>query len=198
MENTFISQELEEMRSQISILKDKLEKQTIVNGTHIRNSMKSKASDMSRIIKRTVIVGVFAAIYCPIGFFYLGCSVPFLIVTELILAVSLIMTIRQNVMLGKVDFSQGSLIDIAETLGCIRKHYVNWTRMVAPMIILPWFAWTMYELGSSRDVAHGIALCVGGAIGGVIGGIIGVSINRKVVRKADEILSQVSELQEDN
>ena len=31
MENTFISHELDEMRSQINALKEKLEKQTIVN-----------------------------------------------------------------------------------------------------------------------------------------------------------------------
>ena len=37
-----ISHELEEMRAQISILKDKLEKQNIVNEKHLRNSMKSK------------------------------------------------------------------------------------------------------------------------------------------------------------
>ena len=47
MENTFMSNELEEMRSQISILKDKLGKQAIVNETHIRNSMKSKATVFS-------------------------------------------------------------------------------------------------------------------------------------------------------
>ena len=34
-DNRIISQELEEMRSQISLLKDKLEKQTIVNAEHI-------------------------------------------------------------------------------------------------------------------------------------------------------------------
>mgnify|MGYP003501895248 CR=1 FL=1 len=63
MENTFISHELEEMRSQISILKEKLEKQNIVNEQHIRNSMKSKASDINRIVTVTIVLGVFALVY---------------------------------------------------------------------------------------------------------------------------------------
>ena len=40
-----------------------------------------------------------------------------------------------------------------------------------------------------------MALSIGVIVGGVVGGIIGVSINRKVIGKADEILSQLEELQ---
>lgn len=52
--NTLISHELDEMRSQINLLKEQLEKQTIVNDRHILHSMKAKASDMSRIIRRSI------------------------------------------------------------------------------------------------------------------------------------------------
>ena len=196
MENTFISHELEEMRTQISILKQQLEKQTIVNENHIRLSMKSKAGDLNRTIRLTVGGGIFALIYCPIVFAHLGCSVPFVIVTTVILAICLILTIRQKVVLGRLDFSQGNLVEIAQSLGNIRKHYIRWTRMFAPAIIILWYAWCMYEF-VYMDSAGGMVICICGTIGGIIGGIIGVSINRKVVRKADEILSQIEELQKD-
>lgn len=197
MENTFISHELEEMRVQISILKDKLEKQTIVNENHIRLSMKSKAGDLNRTIRFTVGGGIFALVYCPIVFAYLGCSMPFVIVTTVILAVCLILTIRQKVLLGRLDFSQGNLVEIAQSLGNIRKHYIRWTRLFAPAIIIPWYAWCMYEF-VNMDSAGGMIICICGTIGGIIGGVIGVGINRKVVRKADEILSQIEELQKEN
>lgn len=195
MENTLISHELEEMRAQISILKDKLEKQTIVNESHIRLSMKSKVKDLNSTIKGTVAGGIFALIYCPIVFAHLGCSVPFVIVTTVMLAVCLILTIRQKVVLGRLDFSQGNLVEIAQSLGKIRKHYVQWTRLAAPAIVLPWFGWCLYEFIKLDSSPTGIFLCVGGAVGGIIGGIIGICINRKVVRKTDEILVQVEELQ---
>lgn len=195
MENTLLSHELEEMRAQISILKDKLEKQTIVNESHIRLSMKSKVKDLNSTIKGTVAGGIFALIYCPIVFAHLGCSVPFVIVTTVMLAVCLILTIRQKVVLGRLDFSQGNLVEIAQSLGKIRKHYVQWTRLAAPAIVLPWFGWCLYEFIKLDSSPTGIFLCVGGAVGGIIGGIIGICINRKVVRKTDEILVQVEELQ---
>ena len=41
-------------------------------------------------------------------------------------------------------------------------------------------------------------LCIGAVVGAFIGGLIGYSVNRKVISKADEILSQVEELQKGN
>ena len=196
MENTFISHELEEMRSQINILKQQLEKQNIVNENHIRNSMKSKANDLRKTIRGTVGGGIFAILYCPICFYYLGCSLPFIVVTTVILAICLALTIRQNVVLGRMDFSQGSLVETAEALGRVRKHYIQWKRLAAPAIIVPWYAWCMYEF-IMLDKPGGIILVVCATVGGVIGGVIGLSINRKVVRKAEEILSQIEELQKD-
>jgi Na+/glutamate symporter len=54
----------------------------------------------------------------------------------------------------------------------------------------------MYEF-IMLDKPGGIILVVCATVGGVIGGVIGLSINRKVVRKAEEILSQIEELQKD-
>ena len=193
--NTLLSHELEEMRSQISILKEKLEKQNIVNEQHIRRSMKSKANDLHKTIRGTVGGGIFALIYCPIYFYWLGCSLPFVVVTTIVLAVCLALTIRQNVVLGRMDFSQGNLVETAEALGSVRKHYIRWTRLAAPAIIIPWYAWCMYEF-IRLDNPGGIVLLVCATVGGIIGGMIGFSINRKVVRQANEILAQIEELQQ--
>lgn len=192
--NTLISHELEEMRAQINILKDKLEKQNIVNEKHIRNSMVLKANNLNNTVRGTVIGGIFALIYCPICFSHLGCSLPFVIATTIMLAVCLALTILQKVALGKMDFSQGSLVETAKTLGSVKKHYIQWTRFVAPVLISLWYAWCMYEL-IKLDKSGGIVILVFATIGGIIGGIIGFSINRKVITQANEILSQIKDLQ---
>lgn len=197
MENTLMSHELEEMRSQITALKEKLDKQTIVNDLHIRNSMKSKANSMNRTISGTVAAGIFALIYCPICFSHLGCSVPFVIVTTVMLALCLILTVRQKRLLDKVDFSLGNLVGIAEALGHIRKHYTVWPKIVAPMFLVPWFAWCIYEFSKLNELG-GMVVLVCAVVGGIIGGIIGFSIDRKVVRQTDDILSQIAELQKDH
>ena len=194
--NTLISHELEEMRAQLGMLKDKLEKQTIINETHIRNSMKSKMSDINKTVTGTIIAGVFALCYCTWFFYWQDFSLAFVIATFVMLAVCLGITIAQRVILGKMDFSQGNLVETAEKLSKIKKHYQDWYKIAIPMIIV-WFGWMMYEMLRihSMESPMAIGFCCGALIGGVIGGIIGMRINRKVARKATEILDQISELQ---
>lgn len=196
MENTFISHELEEMRSQIVILKDKLEKQNIVNEKHIRNSMKSKMSSINKTVTITIFLGIFALVYCTWFFISQGCSLAFVIATAVMLAVCLGLTIAQRVNLGRMDFSKDNLIETARNLNKIKAHYQDWHKIAIPMIVI-WFGWMMYEmiglLGLSDPMA--IGFCCGAAVGGIIGGILGFRINRKIVRKTSEILEQIEELQ---
>ena len=195
--NTLISHELEEMRAQLGMLKDKLEKQTIINETHIRNSMKSKMSDINKTVTGTIIAGVFALCYSTWFFYWQDFSLAFVIATFVMLAVCLGTTIAQRVILGKMDFSQGNLVETAEKLSKIKKHYQDWYKIAIPMITV-WFGWMMYEMLSihSLESPMAIGFCCGALIGGVIGGILGMRINRKVARKATEILDQIAELQQ--
>ena len=192
--NTLFSHELEEMRMQINLLKEQLDKQTIVNDRHIRHSMKVKATDLSRIIRRTIFGGIFAVLYCPMIFIRMDFSPAFVIVTTVMLAACFASTVYQYRCVKKVDFSQGNLVEIAESVGKLRKHYAQWTKIAAPLIIIPWFGWLMYE-SYNINGQTGVVFSIGAAIGGIVGGVIGYSINRKVINKADEILSQLEELQ---
>ena len=198
MENnsTLISNELEEMRSQISVLKEKLDKQTIVNEEHIRRSMKSKMSDINKTVTMTIALGVFALIYST-GFFHSqGCSIAFVAVTFVMLAVCLGLTIGQKITLGRIDFSEGNLIDTAQNLSKIRTHYQNWHKIAIPTIII-WVGWMMYEMINllGLDDAMALGFCSGALVGCIIGGILGYRINLKIIRKATEILDQIEEIQ---
>jgi hypothetical protein len=196
MENTFISHELEEMRSQIGILKEKLEKQNIVNEKHIRKSMKSNMSSINKTVTATIFLGVFALLYCTWFFWSQGCSLAFVISTAVMLAVCLGLTIIQRVNLGRMDFSKGNLIETAQNLSKIKAHYQDWHKIAIPMIVI-WFGWMIYEmigiLGLESPMA--IGFCCGAAAGGIIGGVLGFRINRKIVRRTSEILEQIEELQ---
>lgn len=196
--NTLLSHELEQMRIQIGMLKQKLEQQAIVNDTHIRNSMKSKISDLNRTIGATIFAGIFAVIFAPMTFYIQGCSLTFIIATAVMLAVCLGLTIVQKMNLGKMmDLSQGNLVETAEKLSKVRTHYKEWYKIAIPMILV-WGGWMIYEmvqvLGIESPTA--IGFYCGAGVGLLIGGIIGSRINRKVVRQANEILAQINELQQ--
>ena len=197
MENsTLISHEMEEMRAQLGTLKEKLEKQTIINERHIRNSMKSKMSDINRTVTGTIIAGIFALVYCTWYFAYQGCSLLYIIGTGGMLAVCLAITIVQKVSLGRMDFSQRNLIETAEKLSKIKKHYQNWYKIAIPILTI-WLGWTIYEMSDiiGLDTPMGIGFCCGALVGMIIGGLIAFRINRKVISKTTEILDQIEELQ---
>lgn len=195
--NTLLSHELEQMRSQIGMLKQKLEQQTIVNDRHIRNSMKSKISDLNRTVRGTIFVGIFAVVFAPMTFYINGCSLAFIIATAVMLAVCLGLTIVQKINLGRMmDLSQGNLVETAEKLNKVRTHYKEWYKIAIPMIIV-WGGWMIYEMVNvlGVDSPTAIGFYCGAGVGLLIGGIIGARINRKVVQQANEILVQIEELQ---
>ena len=196
--NTLLSHELEQMRTHIVMLKQKLEQQAIVNDTHIRNSMKSKISDLNRTILGTIFAGIFAVIFAPVTFYVQGCSLIFVIATAIMLAVCLGLTIVQKINLGSMmDLSQDNLVETARKLSKVRTHYKEWYKIAIPMILV-WGGWMIYEmvqvLGIESPTA--IGFYCGAGVGLLIGGIIGSRINRKVVRQANEILAQIEELQQ--
>ena len=196
--NTLLSHELEQMRTQIGMLKQKLEQQAIVNDTHIRNSMKSKISDLNRTILGTIFAGIFAVIFAPMTFYVQGCSLIFVIATAIMLAVCLGLTIVQKINLGSMmELSQDNLVETARKLSKVRTHYKEWYRIAIPMILV-WVGWMIYEMVNTIGIESptAIGFYCGAGVGLLIGGIIGFRINRKVVRQANEILAQIEELQQ--
>ena len=196
--NTLLSHELEQMRSQIGMLKEKLEQQTIVNEMHIRNSMKSKISDLNRTVLGTIFVGIFAVIFAPMTFYIQGCSLLFVIGTAVMLAVCLWLTIAQKINLSRMtDLSHSNLVETAEKLNKTRTHYKEWYRIAIPMLLV-WVGWMIYEMVNTIGIESptAIGFYCGAGVGLLIGGIIGSRINRKVVRQANEILAQIEELQQ--
>ena len=196
--NTIFSHELEQMRTQIGMLKQKLEQQAIVNDTHIRNSMKSKISDLNRTILGTIFAGIFAVIFAPVTFYVQGCSLIFVIATAIMLAVCLGLTIVQKINLGSMmELSQDNLVETARKLSKVRTHYKEWYRIAIPMILV-WVGWMIYEMVNTIGIESptAIGFYCGAGVGLLIGGIIGFRINRKVVRQANEILAQIEELQQ--
>ena len=195
MENNIYSRELEEMRSQVAILKKKLDKQTIISDTHIRNSMISKRSDMTRIIAATIFVGMLSVPYCTWIFYKFGLSLYFIVATDIMLAVCLWITIKQRCTLKNLDFTQGNLVDVAEKLNRVKTHYHEWIKIGLPLILL-WVSWLAYEVLTNMEPSPmQMGFLTGSAVGVIIGGFVGYRINRKIVAKSAEILKQIQELQ---
>lgn len=198
MENRLISHELEEMRMQINDLKNKLEKQNIVNDMHIRNSFKTKISDMNRTVTITVIGGVFALIYSTWFFHIKGLSLAFTIATGIMLAVCVMLTLIQKIHLSRIDISTGNLLETARDISKIRTHYKDWYKTAIPMIII-WFGWMTYEILTRFEMTPmTIGFLSGAATGVILGGFVGGRINKKIINRTEELLGYIEELQKEN
>ena len=198
MENRLISHELEEMKIQIDSLKKKLEDQTIVNEKHIRNTFRTKISDINRTVTMTVIAGMFALVYCTWFFHFKGLSLAFTIATGLMLAVCVLLTLIQKIQLSRIDISAGNLVETARDISKIRTHYKEWYKTAIPMIII-WFGWMTYEILTRFEMTPmTIGFLSGAATGGILGGIIGGRINKKIINRTEELLGYIEELQKEN
>ena len=198
MENRLISHELEEMKIQIDNLKKKLEDQTIVNEKHIRNSFRTKISDINRTVTMTVIAGMFALVYCTWFFHFKGLSLAFTIATGLMLAVCVLLTLIQKIQLSRIDISAGNLVETARDISKIRTHYKDWYKTAIPMIII-WFSWMTYEIVTRFEMTPmTIGFLSGAATGRILGGFIGGRINKKIINRTEELLGYIEELQKEN
>ena len=198
MENRLISHELEEMKIQIDNLKKKLEDQTIVNEKHIRNSFRTKISDINRTVTMTVIAGILALVYCTCFFHFKGLSLAFTISTGLMLAVCVLLTLIQKIQLSRIDISAGNLVETARDISKIRTHYKDWYKTAIPMIII-WFSWMTYEIVTRFEMTPmTIGFLSGAATGIILGGFIGGRINKKIINRTEELLGYIEELQKEN
>lgn len=188
--------EIEEMRSQISLLRNKLEKQQIINDSMIAAAIKDKVAAIEWRTRIPLVAGIFALIYCPFAFGHiLQVSVPFIVFAELMLVVSIAETLYQMHLIPTAA-DRGS--DIAEFVRRIdRFDRCRKRQLVAGMIMITvFFAWFLKDLAAnySAEEFYGmlIGVCVGLVLGFAIGmkNYFGISRRLRDLRRDAEMLRQ--------
>ena len=190
------SRELQQMKEQLAILTQKLDKETIVNERLMRQAMKDKASWLRR---RFIIKGIADLILLPYFIWLapglLGLSVGFCIFVSLFILLALGCDYYINTRFRPEKFVYGNLLEARQDTLMLKKFYANWLKFIGIPFIVVFFTWFIYDIA---QVIHGEELkgALGGmAIGTVIGSIVGIYRYRKTQRTADEILAQIEEMQ---
>ena len=191
MEELFNTTELNEMKEQISLLRRKLEKETIVNEKLIRSSMRDKLKAVKRrsYILCAVVIGACPLWASPIFDFH---SIWFKGVTIAFLFIAVAYEIYCNQLLSTQNYSNGNLIDEARKLNRYKQLSRQWHWFSIPFLFI-WLSWFVYEATSVGDF-HANNILIGGLIGGVIGGTIGFTIYRKGQNAVSEVIEQIEEL----
>ena len=191
-----MSNELESMKAQLGLLKEKLEKQEIVKEQHLRKAIKGKLREINRIAVKMMLVGLFAILYCIWWLNHFGFSVYLQAGTFLMLAFSTIATFVQHRNLLAAKELSADLVKETFDLVKLKKRYSQWLYLAIPMVLV-WFSLMVYEIANVIVIKEFAAtLIAGAAIGAVIGGIVGIKIHYRTIRKIDEMLAQIKELKE--
>lgn len=185
-------QELNEMRNQLCLLKQKLNEQEIVNEKLMR---KVTSERLSKINREGKIYSIIAAICVPINYLILqmaGTSTAFNIVTILYLLVCIGVSVYSRRGINPEDVINGNLVTTKKKMLSYKTLCNKWLIGVTPFLLV-WFGWFMYELAAD-DSDFNTGAIVGGCVGAVVGTICGIIYHKKSMKNIDSAIQEITEL----
>ena len=191
MQNDF---ELENMRQQMTTLKNKLNQQEIINDRLMRRSMKNEVGTITRRYYIIMALGLFMIPYGYWCFVKLcGLSLFFWIITSIFMLICTGATFYTYCKISDPNMMNRNLVEARKKVASAKKFEANWLFVGIPAVVL-WMAWFLYETYQLHGGALSNGLFWGGCIGGIIGAICGLSINFKTQRQYQDIIDQIEDL----
>ena len=186
--------ELEEMRQQMAILKDKLEDQTIVNDRFIRRSIKKGVNTINR---RYLVIGIIALALIPYGYW------AFVMIGGLSVALWLASCVMMLLVVGFMIYNSkdmrdnglmnNNLLDVKRKVAVAKKRDGNWLWFGIPMA-LAWGAWAVYEISQQMGDNEFIVPCC--IVGVLVGALVGLKVHFKTQQHYSEIIEQIEDLED--
>lgn len=193
MDNFNDFNELDEMRQQIKALKEKVERNGVLNEKLVKKSVQDKMKSIHNTVYRLFAMVLLAI---PLWLFIKyqhNLSWYYTIFTILMMLVSVFFDWYVN----RIDVSRMG-DDMKETANQLlkMKRQRALQEKIALFIVLPvWSIWTGYEFYTNiTDSTTATALFIGIAVGFIVGLIIGLSIYFRMQRKNDEMIEQISNI----
>lgn len=189
--NMETNNELGELRSQITLLRDALNNEKLVNTRLMRSVMGTK---MKPIMRQHVISLVVCAIMLPYcGYIFTRLtdnSLAFIIVTELFFIIAMVYDWYIHRGISVKAIVNGNLVDTGRRLARLKRLTVQWQKYAIPFVCL-WLVWFLLENEQFLNNPWGLA---GFSLGIVCGAAAGIYQWRKKRRTIDELLRQIDEL----
>jgi len=185
-----------EMQQQIQQLRDKLDDQKIVSEQMLRQACSQRLGNLRRHA-RVPLIAALAAICSAGSFLNVGFSLPFLIVTLVMLLTALAAILLTNRNLPRMD---SSLVEAGERLVKFRKAYSSWFRFSFPVLGV-WIVWLFYEFftrvlgGEAAELAIPLACAL--AVGVGLGLFVGLRVRGRILAGTKELLDQIGELKKE-
>ncbi len=193
--------EWDEMRTQLGILKNKMEGQKIINDRLISDSLRAKNSWIERFVWLEIAL---LPLVLP---FYFNMVVRFhlswlpSILLAILVTTDVIIDYKINI-LRRDDFKTDNVLNTAQKLLRIKKYRKQGTiiGLILVAIILGWFFIDFYFVTSVNVARYGSlpkAILSGGFVGLLIGELVVFQIYKRMQRTTDEMICQIEELKKE-
>ena len=200
MENNNTNNELELLRQQMNVLKEKLDAQEIVNDRLVAKSMRKEMSWIKKYIYVQFALIPFVALIWVGVKYILGLSWWNYSFLMLVCVISVYVDYVINVKaLSNADYHKNNLIETARKLVKMKRQRTIQI-IVEILLLILWLIWTFLEVNSAQSTATGLrqSLLQGGIIGGYIGGVIGIIVAfvifYKMQRTNDRMIEQIDDM----
>ncbi len=190
--------ELDEMRQQMAILKNKLDDQTIVNDRLIRRAVKNSVSTIN---KRYLVISIIAFAMIPYGYWAFvklnGLSIPLWIAMSVLMLAVIGFCIYNGHEMRKNDFVSNNLLDTKRKTLKAQKRDAMWPYFGIPVAI-GWAAWVGWEMTQKLEgdflkyFIPWFIICV------TAGALIGLKVHFKTQRHFRDILEQIEDVEDEN
>ena len=187
--------ELDEMRQQMAILKNKLDDQTIVNDRLIRRAVKNSVSTIN---KRYLVISIIAFAMIPYGYWTFvklnGLSISLWIVMSVIMLAVIGFCIYNGHEMRKNDFVSNNLLETKRKALKAQKRDAMWPYFGIPVAI-GWAAWVGWEMTQKLEgdflkyFIPWFIICV------TAGALLGLKVHFKTQRHFRDILEQIEDVE---
>ena len=186
--------ELEEMRQQMAILKDKLENQTIVNDRFIRRSIKRGVNTINR---RYLVIGIIALAMIPYGYWAFvklnGSSIGVWITMSILMLIVFGYTLYTGRYLRANDLYNSNLIDARQKVAKAKKLDSDWLKFGIPAGLL-WIIYFIYDKYQQISDDSFWIFAASMTVACILGVLIGLKIHYRNQDNYQEIVDQIEEL----
>lgn len=200
MENNNTNNELELLRQQMNMLKEKLDAQEIVNNKLFTKSMRKEMSWIKRYVYIQFALIPFVALIWVGVKFTLGLSwwnyAYLMLLCVFFVYIDYVINVKA---LSNADYHKNNLIETARKLAKMKRQR-SIQMIVEILLLIVWLIWTFFEVNAAQSTATGIrqSLLQGGIIGGYIGGIIGIIVAFVIFYKMqctnDRLIEQIDDM----
>ena len=200
MENNNTNNELELLRQQMNMLKEKLDAQEIINDKLFTKSMRKEMSWIKKYVYIQFALIPFVALIWVGVKFTLGLSwwnyAYLMLLCVFFVYIDYVINVKA---LSNADYHKNNLIETARKLAKMKRQR-SIQMIVEILLLIVWLIWTFFEVNAAQSTATGIrqSLLQGGIIGGYIGGIIGIIVAfvifYKMQRTNDRLIEQIDDM----